>query len=148
MTCWLQHCPPGGEPKARDPSPHPPRGVPSWAQAPCGETKGAEIFHLVDEEHVTCWLHHCHTRGGPIDLDPSQHPPRGCHLGPMPQLGKPRAQKFSTRWMRHICWLYHSPPGGRPITRDSFRHPPRMVAILGSGHRFGNHGRRNLPLGG
>ena len=55
---------PRGQPIARDPSRHPPRRVPSWAQAPGGETKGAEIFHQVDEEHVTCWLHHCPPGGG------------------------------------------------------------------------------------
>ena len=45
VTCWLHHCPQLGRPIARDPSRHPPRAVPSWAQVPGGETKGAEIFH-------------------------------------------------------------------------------------------------------
>ena len=66
MTYWLHHSPPGGGPIARDPSRHPPRRVPSWAQAPGGETKGAEIFHWVDKDHVTCCLHHCPPGGGPV----------------------------------------------------------------------------------
>ena len=35
------------------------------------------MFHLVDEEHVTCWFHHCPPGGGPIAPDPSRHPTRG-----------------------------------------------------------------------
>ena len=44
------------------------------------------------EEHVTCWFHHCPPGGGPIAPNPSLHTPRGGapHLGPRPQVGKPR----------------------------------------------------------
>ena len=66
----------------------------SWAQAPGGETKGAEIFHWVDKVHVTCWLHHC-PPGVAYSPRPISAPtPRGAILGIAPPGGETKGAEI------------------------------------------------------
>ena len=46
----------------------------NWGSA--GQTKGTEILHLVNDEHLVGWWHHWPTGAVPIAREPSRH-----HLG-------------------------------------------------------------------
>ena len=57
----------------------------NWASA--GQTKGIEILHYVNDEHLIGLLHHCPTWAGAISQDPSWPLSKCSQDGSGPKLG-------------------------------------------------------------